>query len=33
METAAYFFAVKNCCPKDDRAANMKNLVSTGSVN
>lgn len=30
METAVYFFAVKNCCPKGDRAANMKNLVSTG---
>lgn len=33
MESAVYFFAVKNCCPEDDRAAYMKNLVSTGSVN
>lgn len=22
-----YFFAIKNCCPEDDRAANIKNLV------
>ena len=33
MKSAVYFLAIKNCCPKDDRAANIKNLVSTGSVN
>lgn len=24
MESAVHFFAVKNCCPEDDRAANTK---------